>query len=184
MIKELGLLDTFLVMVLPGCVGAYTLFVFRSFMLSLPTELMEAAYIDGAGEWRVWSTIVLPLSKPRSRHMRVYDCGPLESAWFNAMLYLKKLAGMKQFRLISYIMGVYRAGHGLCQRVSVVEHFGLALVAGHNFIFWIDQACGIHLVQPDHGILHALFFLQGAKYISLTVPVNRRVVASTRKGQN
>ena len=88
-IKELGLLDTFLVMVLPGCVGAYTLFVFRSFMLSLPTELMEAAYIDGAGEWRVWSTIVLPLSKPLLATYALFTIVGHWNSWFNAMLYLK-----------------------------------------------------------------------------------------------
>ena len=88
-IKDLGLLDTFLVMVLPGCVGAYTLFVFRSFMLALPSELMEAAYIDGAGEWRVWSTIVLPLSKPLLATYALFTIVGHWNSWFNAMLYLK-----------------------------------------------------------------------------------------------
>lgn len=88
-IKNLGLLDTFTVMVLPGCVGAYTLFVFRSFMQSLPEELLEAAYIDGAGEWLVWAKIALPLSKPLLATYALFTIVGHWNSWFSAMLYLK-----------------------------------------------------------------------------------------------
>lgn len=91
-IKNLGLLDTFTVMVLPGCVGAYTLFVFRSFMMALPNELMEAAYIDGAGEWRVWASIVIPLSKPLLATYALFTIVGHWNSWFSAMLYLKDSA--------------------------------------------------------------------------------------------
>lgn len=88
-IKDLGLLDTFWVMVLPGCVGAYTLFVFRSFMLALPNELMEAARIDGAGEWRIWAQVVIPLSKPLLATYALFTIVGHWNSWFGAMLYLK-----------------------------------------------------------------------------------------------
>lgn len=88
-IKNLGLLNTFAVMVIPGCVGAYTLFVFRSFMYSLPNELMEAAYIDGAGEWRVWSSVVLPLSKPLLATYALFTIVGHWNSWYSALLYLK-----------------------------------------------------------------------------------------------
>ena len=88
-IKNLGLLDTFWVMVLPGCVGAYTLFVFRSFMLALPNELMEAARIDGAGEWRIWAQVVIPLSKPLLATYALFTIVGHWNSWFGAMLYLK-----------------------------------------------------------------------------------------------
>lgn len=88
-IKNLGLLDTFTVMVLPGCVGAYTLFVFRSFMQSLPEELLEAAYIDGAGEWLVWAKIAIPLSKPLLATYALFTIVGHWNSWFSAMLYLK-----------------------------------------------------------------------------------------------
>ena len=88
-IKDLGLLDTFAVMVIPGCVGAYTLFVFRSFMYSLPNDLMEAAYIDGAGEWRVWRSVVLPLSKPLLATYALFTIVGHWNSWYSALLYLK-----------------------------------------------------------------------------------------------
>ena len=88
-IKNLGLLDTFAVMVIPGCVGAYTLFVFRSFMYSLSNDLMEAAYIDGAGEWRVWRSVVLPLSKPLLATYALFTIVGHWNSWYSALLYLK-----------------------------------------------------------------------------------------------
>ena len=88
-VKDLGLLDTFTVMVIPGCVGAYTLFVFRSFMYSLPNDVMEAAYIDGAGEWRVWRSVVLPLSKPLLATYALFTIVGHWNSWYSALLYLK-----------------------------------------------------------------------------------------------
>lgn len=91
-VKSLRMLDTFWVMVLPGCVGAYTLFVFRSFMSALPRELMEAAYIDGAGDWRVWASVVIPLSKPLLATYALFTIVGHWNSWFSAMLYLKDSA--------------------------------------------------------------------------------------------
>ena len=88
-IKNLGMLDTFFAMVLPGCVGAYTLFVFRSFMRGLPNDLMEAAYIDGAGDWRVWFSVVLPLSKPILATYALFTIVGHWNSWYSALLYLK-----------------------------------------------------------------------------------------------
>ena len=88
-IQRLGLMDTFLVMVLPGAVGAYTLFVFRSFMSALPGELRESAYIDGAGEWRVWAQVILPLSKPLLATYALFTIVGHWNSWFDAMLYLR-----------------------------------------------------------------------------------------------
>lgn len=88
-IRDLGLLDTFAVMVIPGCVGAYTLFVFRSFMFALPNDLMEAAYIDGAGDFRIWWQIVLPLSKPLLATYALFTIVGHWNSWYNALLYLK-----------------------------------------------------------------------------------------------
>lgn len=88
-IQRLGLMDTFLVMVLPGAVGAYTLFVFRSFMSALPGELRESAYIDGAGEWRVWAQVILPLSKPLLATYALFTIVGHWNSWFDAMLYVR-----------------------------------------------------------------------------------------------
>lgn len=50
--------------ILPGLVGAYGIFLFRQFMSTISNELIEAARLDGASEWYIFSRIVLPISRP------------------------------------------------------------------------------------------------------------------------
>jgi multiple sugar transport system permease protein len=62
--RSAGLLDTLSALVIPSLSSSFSVFLLRQFFLGLPTELDEAAFIDGASHWRVFSKIVLPLSKP------------------------------------------------------------------------------------------------------------------------
>jgi multiple sugar transport system permease protein len=60
----LGWLDSLAAVIVPGAAGAFGVFFLRQFFLGLPRELEEAAYIDGAGRFRTFFTIILPLSRP------------------------------------------------------------------------------------------------------------------------
>ncbi len=61
---ELKLLDTHVGLMLPRLMNAFGIFLFRQMMMSIPDELIDAARIDGAGEFRIYWRIALPLSKP------------------------------------------------------------------------------------------------------------------------
>ncbi|MFY0762283.1 carbohydrate ABC transporter permease [Metabacillus dongyingensis] len=63
-LKNLGFLDTYYGLVVPGLAGAFGIFIMRQFMLNIPDDFLDAARIDGAGEIRIFFQIVLPLSKP------------------------------------------------------------------------------------------------------------------------
>ena len=62
--RTLGLIDTMWVMVLPGAVTVFGIIVFRTQFRSVSSELREAAYMDGAGDFRVLFRVIMPLSKP------------------------------------------------------------------------------------------------------------------------
>jgi len=64
MIRDLGLLNTFAALILPGLASGYYVFLLKGFFDSLPQELYESASIDGASEFRMFWTITLPLSLP------------------------------------------------------------------------------------------------------------------------
>jgi ABC-type glycerol-3-phosphate transport system permease component len=61
---RLGLMDTLIGLILPASFSAFGTFLLRQFMLSIPTSLDESAEIDGAGKWRIFFEIILPLSRP------------------------------------------------------------------------------------------------------------------------
>jgi multiple sugar transport system permease protein len=62
--SRLGWLDTLAAVIVPGAAGAFGVFFLRQFFIGLPVELEEAAALDGAGVWRTFFTVVLPLSRP------------------------------------------------------------------------------------------------------------------------
>ncbi|HET6561124.1 MAG TPA: carbohydrate ABC transporter permease [Marmoricola sp.] len=59
-----GWLDSYWGLILPGVVSAFGIFLLRQYMLSIPDQLLDAARIDGAGEFRIFWTVVLPLCTP------------------------------------------------------------------------------------------------------------------------
>jgi multiple sugar transport system permease protein len=63
-LNQMGLTNTMTGVVLPGLVGAFSIFLFRQFMSTIPDELLEAARLDGASEFRVFMQLILPISKP------------------------------------------------------------------------------------------------------------------------
>ena len=64
LLRDLGFLNTFAALVLPGAANGMTIFLLKGFFDSLPQELFEAATIDGASEWQVFTRVSLPLVKP------------------------------------------------------------------------------------------------------------------------
>jgi multiple sugar transport system permease protein len=64
LVSNLGLVNTYAGLVLPNIALAVNVFLMRQFMLSIPDDLLESARVDGAGEWRVYWQIVLPLCGP------------------------------------------------------------------------------------------------------------------------
>jgi len=63
-INSLHLTNTLVGIALPTLVSGFSIFLFRQFMTTIPTEMLEAARLDGAGEFRTFWQIVLPMSKP------------------------------------------------------------------------------------------------------------------------
>lgn len=64
MVSRLGLVDTYAGLILPFVTAPIGVFLMRQFMQGIPDALLEAARIDGAGEWRIFARIVIPLCGP------------------------------------------------------------------------------------------------------------------------
>ncbi|MCY3901325.1 MAG: carbohydrate ABC transporter permease [Caldilineaceae bacterium] len=63
MTVQVGWADTYTALIVPEIFTIYAMFMFRQFMYTIPTELVDAARIDGAGEWYIFHRIIIPLSR-------------------------------------------------------------------------------------------------------------------------
>jgi len=64
LLKQLGLVNTLAGVVAPGLASVFGIFLVRQYALSIPDDLLDAARLDGAGEWRIFVSVVLPLLRP------------------------------------------------------------------------------------------------------------------------
>ncbi len=88
--SSLGLVNTMWAVILPAILSVWNLFMTRTFFeSSIPDTLVEAAKIDGAGEFRVFTTIVLPLAKAIMAVMALYYAVGQWNSYFNAMIFLQ-----------------------------------------------------------------------------------------------
>ena len=73
-----GWLDSYYGLIMPGVVSAFAIFLIRQYMLSIPDELLQAARIDGAGEFRIFWKVVLPLCVPALAAQAIFT---FQGAW-------------------------------------------------------------------------------------------------------
>lgn len=64
MLKNFGLLNTYMAIIIPGLANIFGIFLIRQYVVSIPDSLIEAARIDGATEFQIYYKIILPLAKP------------------------------------------------------------------------------------------------------------------------
>lgn len=86
-ITKVGLYNSPLALVLPGCYSIGNIILCRTFMASLPGELIDSALIDGSDQFRTFLKIVLPLSKPVLAVIMIYTIVGVWNAWFEASIY-------------------------------------------------------------------------------------------------
>lgn len=92
LIKALGLIDSFWVMVLPSGISVTYMLIISSNMSALPKELEESAQLDGATDIKILFSIILPLTLPILATFSLYYMVERWNEWYNAMLFLKDTA--------------------------------------------------------------------------------------------
>lgn len=87
-IQYLHLKDSYLALILPGVFNAFYLLIMRTFVSAIPTALIESAKIDGAGEFKTFFSIILPLLKSGMATIGLFLALGYWNDWYNAMLYM------------------------------------------------------------------------------------------------
>jgi putative aldouronate transport system permease protein len=91
-VSQLGLIDSYWALILPGAISAFNVLILRNFFMGIDASITDAARIDGAGDWRVLGSIVLPMSRAVVAVVALFYGVGYWNAFFNAMLYLRDSA--------------------------------------------------------------------------------------------
>jgi multiple sugar transport system permease protein len=112
-LNKMGLTNTMAGIVLPSLVGAFAIFLFRQFMSTIPDELLEATRLDGAGEFRIFLQIALPISVSV---LAVQGILTFIAGW-NSFLWPLIIANDEKFYTLSVglqlLKGQYSSNYGL-----------------------------------------------------------------------
>lgn len=98
--SKIGWLNTYKVQIIPGAANVFALFLMRQSMMSIPDSLIEAARIDGAGEFRIFRKIILPVSAPSIGALAILQ---FLSKW-NELLYPKIMLTKEKLMPIMVIL--------------------------------------------------------------------------------
>lgn len=96
MLKQMGLINTYWAVIIPSMATIYGIFMVRQYALAIPDSLLDAARLDGASEWRLFYTIVLPLLRPVLATLGIFT---FLSAWNDFMWPLIVLTGSENYTL-------------------------------------------------------------------------------------
>jgi multiple sugar transport system permease protein len=121
LMRNLGLVNTYPGLILPFLVGPFGVFLTRQFMYGVPNELLEAARMDGANEFRIFWAVVIPIATPVLATLGILT---FLGNW-NSFLYPLVMAQEPQMytlpvALATFATGQYQADHGMLMAGSVV----------------------------------------------------------------
>ncbi|NRF95659.1 carbohydrate ABC transporter permease [Paenibacillus frigoriresistens] len=102
-VKSTGLMNSIWALVLPGALPVFSMLVVMNYMRSLPKELLEASYIDGASHVQTLIRVVLPISAPTIATVTLFSFVDHWNSWFDGMIYMNKI---QNYPLQTYLQTV------------------------------------------------------------------------------
>lgn len=128
LIRYLRWYDTYQALILPASFSVFSTFLLRQYFLGLPLDLDEAARMDGANSWRIWSQIIMPLSGPVLATLAIFN---FQGAW-NDFLWPLIVTNSEEMRTIpiglSSFQGQYSTEWHLLMAGSVIALLPVLLI--------------------------------------------------------
>lgn len=100
MVKYLGMKNNYVALVFPLLMNVIYILIMKSFMKSIPDAIAESARIDGAGDFKIFIKLILPLSKPALATIGLFIALNYWNDWYNAMLFI----GRQQMYPLQYFL--------------------------------------------------------------------------------
>ncbi|MDR1399817.1 MAG: carbohydrate ABC transporter permease [Treponema sp.] len=105
LMRNFGLINSFLVYIVPGVVSAFNFVVIRTYMRSLPESIIESARIDGCGDFWIFIRIILPLCLPVLATVSLFVAVGAWNSWFDTLIYNSGRAYLHtlQYKLMEFL---------------------------------------------------------------------------------
>ena len=128
MMRKMGLNDKLLAMICLQAFSAFGVFLMKQFYEGIPSSLCEAARIDGMSEYKIYSTIMLPLSKPALSTLTIFTFVSTWNDYLGPLIYLKS-ESKKTIQLgLKMFIGQYSSDYGLIMAGSVLSLIPVLIV--------------------------------------------------------
>ncbi len=134
-VDRLGLIDTYAALILPVIAGSYGLFLMKQFMEQIPVELIEAAKIDGAGEWQVFWRVVMPLVRPAWITLVIFSFIGTWNDFFTPLIFTRS----EQMKTLPLVMSSIGGGPGQVARWGAVAAASLVITTPTLILFVLLQ---------------------------------------------
>lgn len=114
LVRSFGLTNNFLVYIIPGAISAFNLIVMRTFMEEIPDSFFESGKMDGAGDFRMFLQIMLPLSKPVLATIALFIGVGQWNNWFDTFIYCSSNPELStlQYELMKVLSSSMNQGAG------------------------------------------------------------------------
>lgn len=153
LLKNIGLTNTFWVYVIPGMLNVYYMLIMVNFFKTIPKSLYEAAWLDGAGEVRVFLKVALPLSKASLATIALFFAVSQWNSWIDSAYYVTK----DYLRPMAYLMMEIINKSSTASMVSDAQSMGYISSAMQSTTTSLQMAAMVLSVAP---ILMIYPFLQ------------------------
>jgi ABC-type glycerol-3-phosphate transport system permease component len=90
LLNDLKWLDTYRALIVPSLASSYALFLMKQFIEPIPNELMESAKMDGASEWRIFWSVIMPLCKPAWATLTIFIFTLTWNDFVSPLVFVKK----------------------------------------------------------------------------------------------
>lgn len=134
-VDRLGMIDTYWGLIVPALAGSYGLFLMKQFMEQLPIELIEAAKVDGASEWRIFFQIVMPLVRPAWITLIIFSFIGTWNDFFTPLIFTRS----EQMKTLPLIMSSIGGGPGIVARTGAVAAASMVITLPVLILFVLLQ---------------------------------------------
>lgn len=134
-INSVGLINSYLALIIPSIATAYNFFLVKQFVEQIPNTLIEAARIDGCGEMRIYGQIIMPLLTPAWSTLMVFSFVNSWNDYFSPLIYLNDQA----LKTLPLALNTISGGSATIGRAGAVAAATLLMTLPTVILFMISQ---------------------------------------------